>query len=124
MSKNVTTENKTTAPSVDAPDSIIRKIQKLLELANSPNENEAASAQGRAQELLQQYNLEVAIVKETAVAGGTVVIEEKREETKVNRSAAYQWQRDLWKTLATANFCFHWVMDEFTGKWSKSTWSR
>lgn len=37
--------------------SIIEKIQKLLQLANSPNESEARSATNKANELLIKYNL-------------------------------------------------------------------
>lgn len=37
--------------------SIMEKIQKLLSLANSDNENEAKMATARANELLIKYNL-------------------------------------------------------------------
>jgi hypothetical protein len=36
---------------------VIEKIRKLLALSKSPNEHEAALADARAQELLQQHNL-------------------------------------------------------------------
>lgn len=106
-----------------ANDSIIRRIQKLLELANTNNndqEAEASSAMAKVQELLAQHNLDLAIVKDTAVAGGVKQVEEKREKTKVNRSAMYEWQRELWRTIAEANFCFHWVSNERTGKLSRN----
>jgi hypothetical protein len=38
---------------------LIEKIQKLLALATSPNENEAKAASAKAQELMIKYNLEV-----------------------------------------------------------------
>lgn len=101
------------APTTD--NSIIARIQKLLSLANSPNEAEAALAMARAQELLAKHNLDFALVQDTYVAGGTKdAPEEKREKTKVtNRSAKYHWQRELWATLCESNFCWHWIVDIF-----------
>lgn len=97
---------------------IIRKIQKLLNLANNPNEQEASAAMGKAQELLAKYNLEFATVKEAQVQGGIAqqAAPEKREKTKMNRSAQYLWQRKLWSTLAESNFCFHWITHVYEGK--------
>ena len=45
----------------------------------------------KAQELLAKYNLDLAIVEDSPVAGGTVTIKEKRERTKLDRTALYQW---------------------------------
>lgn len=44
-------------------DKIIERIQKLLSLANSPNEEEAKSATNKANELLLKYNLSMQSVK-------------------------------------------------------------
>lgn len=44
---------------------IIEKIRKLLALAGSPNEHEAALALQRAQELMARYNIEYADLKES-----------------------------------------------------------
>lgn len=93
---------------------IIAKIQKLLALGQSSNEAEATLAMARAQELLAKYNLEYAQVADAHVAGGTV--EEKREKTRISRSAKYAWQVQLWKAIAEANFCWHWVVEVFEGK--------
>ncbi len=114
---NLTTETIT-------PDTndIIRKIQKLLALGQSPNEAEAALAMARAQTLLAKYNLDCAMVTETHVAGGTVgAPEEKREKTRISRSAQYRWQRDIWKAIAEANFCWHSIVEVFEGKRGKGT---
>lgn len=46
-------------------DSILKKIQKLLNLANSDNENEAKMATNRANELLVKHNLSLQQVKDT-----------------------------------------------------------
>lgn len=42
-----------------ADDKVIDKIRKLLALATSPNEHEAASAAAKAQDLMQEYDLSV-----------------------------------------------------------------
>jgi hypothetical protein len=102
-------------------ESIVRKIQKLFSLAQSPNEAEASLAMATAQALLAQYNLEAAVVRGAHVAGGTVAQEpEKRERTKIPYSAFYMYQRLLWRTIAEANFCWYWVADT-TEEYNKRT---
>lgn len=95
-------------------DSVVRKIQLLLNLGqhSSANEHEAAIAMAKAQELLAQYNLELHEVQGQKVKGGTAEREpEKREKTKIDRSAMYGWQRELCKAIAEANFCFYWYRE-------------
>jgi hypothetical protein len=93
-------------------DKIVRKIQLLLNLGNkATNENEAALAMGRAQELLAKYNLDMATIKAAEVEGGTAPQKEKREQTKIDRSAMYKWQRDLCRSIAEANYCWYWVAE-------------
>lgn len=48
---------------MNSRDKLIQKIQKLLELSSSPNENEAAQASAKVLELLQQHNLNEAEVR-------------------------------------------------------------
>lgn len=98
-------------------DSIIRKIQLLLHLGahktghdGASNENEAAVAMAKAQELMVKYNLDMAVIGSANVEGGTVAQEEeKRERMKTSRSAMYKWQEELCATICEANFCWHWV---------------
>lgn len=105
---------------------IIRKIQKLLALGQSPNEAEANLAIAMAQEMLAKHNLDFAMVQDTYVAGGTASApEEKREKVRVSRSAKYRWQQDLWRAICEANFCWHSIVWVFEGKrGTKSTTSR
>lgn len=104
---------------------IIRKIQKLFSLAQSPNEAEATLAMNRAQALLAQYNLDSAMVMGTVVAGGTVApAPEKREKTRMNRSAQYEWQRMIWRVISEANFCFHSIIEVYEGKRGKAGGSK
>ena len=94
-------------------DSIIRRIQKLLALGKGrgATEGEASNAMDMAMDLLAKYNLDMAVIQETAVAGGTVVAKEKREKSKINKSAMYGWQKDLCRVIAECNYCWHWVQE-------------
>lgn len=78
--------------------SLLEKINKLLALANSPNENEAALAAEKATELLTKYNLTIADLgpgEEEDVTTGTV------ETTR--RYVA--WKMLILAGIATANGC-------------------
>lgn len=92
---------------------IIRKIQALLNLGKrATNENEAALAMSRAQELLAKYNLDMAVIEATAADGGAAQPKEKREQTKIDHSAMYKWQRNLCRAMAEASFCFYWTLED------------
>lgn len=92
---------------------IVAKIQKLLEMASRSqgNEQEAAVAMDKAQELLAKYNLDLATIqdhkdKSKAEADG------KRGYANISRSAMYEWQRELVGTIAECNFCIAWITQE------------
>jgi hypothetical protein len=87
-------------------DEVLERIKKLLNLAaKNPNENEAASAAAKAQELLARYNLDAATVENSAA-----VKDGKREEAKVD-GGFYSYQRELWDSVAKLNFCLYWTQD-------------
>ena len=96
-------------------DSIVRKIQLLLNLGqrSEGNEAEAAAAMARAQELLARYNLDLFTVQDKVVAGGTAEreVESKRDYASGKRSAMYKWQQKLVRALAEANFCVYWAVE-------------
>lgn len=93
-----------------APESVLKKIQALLNLSNkNDNSNEAASAAAKAQELLEEWNLDVAALENAASFDG------KREDEKV-KGGFYRWQRDLWKSVAELHFCIYFV----TEVWDKN----
>lgn len=80
----------------------VRRVEKLLKLAaKNPNQNEAAAATAKAQEILAQYNLDMATVE--ANSGDTG----KREEAKT-KGGLYHYQRDMWRAVADLNFCMYW----------------
>jgi hypothetical protein len=90
----------------DNMDKIIDKIQKLFELANSPNESEAASAMAKAHELLQKYNLSMDAVTEKGEAPG-VITEDFGKADRV-------WELTLVNAIAKANYCGMFRFSTFT----------
>lgn len=79
----------------------IRKIEKLLALAgNNPNEAEAAAAAAKVQELLAQYNLDMASL-------GDAPTDKSRADDRL-KGGLYKWQRKLWRSVAELNFCMYW----------------
>jgi hypothetical protein len=96
-------------------DSVVRKIQLLLNLAarSEGNEAEAAAAMARAQEILAKYNLDLATVQDKVVTGGTAEreAESKRDYALSKRSAMYKWQQNLVRAIAEANYCIYWIAE-------------
>jgi hypothetical protein len=91
----------------ESMEKVVERIQKLLNLAaKNPNEAEAAAAASKAQELLTRYNLDVATVENESGRDG------KREQAAVD-GGFLQHQRDLWKSVAQLNFCFHWTQRQW-----------
>lgn len=78
---------------------IIEKIQKLLALGQSPNENEAKLAVSRAQELLLKYNLKMS---EITNDGGETPVEEQVID-KMGHIA--NWKLNLLEHISKHNFC-------------------
>ena len=84
----------TTRHSMDHEDKYKRKLDKLLSLAKSPNEHEAALAAARAQALMMEHGI-------TLNGKGLDV-----DEWLVNFSKqAENWRRVLWHGIAEANAC-------------------
>jgi hypothetical protein len=85
----------------EVSEKIIERIKKLLALANNnPNEAEAQSAAAKAQEMLEQHNLDVAAIGHTAQG-------RPRKDQK-QKGGLYGWQRKLWENVAKLNFCHYW----------------
>jgi uncharacterized protein DUF2786 len=110
-------------------ESIVRKIQLLLNLASrvEGNEAEAAAAMGKAQELLAQHNLDLSTVQDAVVAGGTNQTKEevKRERVEAKRNATYEWTRRLVKAVAEANYCVYFCRDVRTeSKSGRAKWAK
>src|SRR4029453_15061877 len=78
-------------PRVADSDPVIDRIRKLLALAGSPNEAEAALASQRAQELLAKHNLEIGVVDRA----GTRDIEEMETELSVDNGVSWNYVWDV-----------------------------
>ncbi|HLY75797.1 MAG TPA: DUF2786 domain-containing protein [Planctomycetota bacterium] len=86
-----------------APQDVIERIQKLLNLAaKNPSAEEAAAASAKAQELLQKYNLDAALIERHSGKS------DKREDLKL-RGGFYEYQQSLWSAVARLNFCIYWT---------------
>ena len=70
--------------------SIEERIRKLLALADSPNENEAAAAAEKAQALMLRYGIELATI--AAAAGERLAVDEHVIEGKLIRGGGC-WPR-------------------------------
>ena len=91
-------------------DKIVEKVKKLLALANhaNTNENEAALAMEKVQEILSSYNLTISQVESSTNGGGNKP-GEVRTRTESDRSAMYEYQRNLMNAIADAHFCIYFV---------------
>ena len=108
---------------------IVRKIQLLLNLAEraAGNEQEAAAAMAKAQELLAKHNLDLSTVQDAAVAGGTnqTAADVKREKIEAKRNATYEWTRRLVKAISEANYCVYFCRDvPIKSKSGKTRWAK
>jgi hypothetical protein len=83
-------------------ENVVGLIQKLLALSKSPNENEAAAAMAKAQELLIKYNLDMATVQ-------TPTKQDSDEAGMMNEIVDFsdfeKWQSILINAVSTRNFC-------------------
>ena len=69
---------------------ILKKVKGLLELSNSPNENEAANAMAKAMALLRKHNLELSEAE--SFNEDDVIIEDGDKSTARNTVPAWeQW---------------------------------
>ena len=84
---------------MDTKTPIIEKIKKLLALANSSNEHEAALAAGHAQRLLSEHNLAMADIEASHKPDSA-----DRVETTVSRTLS-KWLRHLSAGVSTAFDC-------------------
>jgi Protein of unknown function (DUF2786) len=79
-------------------DKLVDKVRKLLALAGSSNEHEAARAAEKAQAILAEYNLSMTDVKST----------DEKEDLKIDKSIvtdSVPWRRRLGVAVAQMYFC-------------------
>lgn len=83
---------------------ILDRITKLLALATSPNEHEAAAAAAKAQEILTEHNLRLEDIKSEHKSPDMPI--EQVEIDSYGRRV--YWKGFLASALADANFCAMW----------------
>lgn len=77
---------------------LVAKIKALLETKGC-TEAEAQARVAKAQELLEKYNLDMAVLGQSGKGA-------QRSDTK-NSGGLYSWQRKLWQAVAELNFCYY-----------------
>lgn len=81
---------------------LLETAEKLFRLAGkNPNQNEAAAAASKAQEILDRLNLDMSVLEQ----GGSEKV--KRSDQRMD-GGLYQWQRNLWHSIAKLHFCYYW----------------
>lgn len=99
--RDLTPMTDTTA--ADKTAAVIERVKKLLALAQgNANENEAASASAMAQKLMEDHNIDMAVLGKSGK--GT----QGARSDKKEKGGLYGWQRDLWKACAELNMCVYW----------------
>ena len=83
---------------------IVDRITKLLALATSPNEHEAAAAAAKAQEILTEHNLRLEDIK-TEHKSPDIPIQQVEIDSSGRR---FYWKGSIANALANANFCTMW----------------
>lgn len=86
---------------------IIDRITKLIALATSSYEHEAAAAVTKAQELLMEHNLKLEDIK-TSQKSPDIPIEQS--EIDSNGRKVY-WKGFIANAIANANFCKMWWLE-------------
>jgi hypothetical protein len=95
----------------EVPENVLMKIQKLLALSTSSNENEAALAAAKAQELMFRYELATADVN-----GIEIDVEPVQKSDKVTINEGHRgvnWKMDVMGALVNTSFC-KWVVGWYT----------
>lgn len=90
----------------------LRRVRKLLALANSPNPHEAAVAAARAQALIEQHRLQAWIEADTRAKDPSAGIVDARDEPLERSKRLRKWKIALASVLAAHNGCFAYVLDD------------
>lgn len=93
----------------DRTAAVIERVKKLLALAQgNANEHEASAASAMAQKLMEDYNIDMAVLGKSGK--GT----QGARSDKKEKGGLYGWQRDLWKACAELNMCVYWSLKGLT----------
>lgn len=84
------------------------KVRKLLELANSDNEHEAAAAAARAQAIMDRYQIETAMLGAAIESEDEAIVDfesDPLEDADGKTPTALAWRSTLVHALVKANAC-------------------
>jgi hypothetical protein len=85
---------------------VIERAKKLLALAqNNDNEAEAAAASAKFTKLMEDHNLDMAVLGKSGKGHQGAPRADKKQ-----KGGLYGWQRELWKSCAQLNMCVYWSL--------------
>lgn len=94
----------TDTTAADKTAAVIEKVKKLLAMAQgNANEHEASNASAMAQKLMEDHNIDMAVLGKSGKGTQGAPRSDKKE-----KGGLYGWQRDLWKACAELNMCVYW----------------
>jgi len=97
-------------PDQDKTNAVIERVKKLLALAaGNANEHEASAASAMAQRLMEDHNIDMAILGKSGKGHQGAARKDQKE-----KGGLYGWQRDLWKACAELNMCVYWSIKGLT----------
>lgn len=104
----------------EVSDAMLKRIRALLAMSRgNANENEAAVAAAKAQELLLQYNLSIDDVEQRDSTGKVI------EDGDLLTSSSNPWRRDLAVAIASLYFCdYYWQHVRFKAPHRKRPYIR
>jgi len=86
-------------------EAVLKRIKKLLALATSSNEHEAALAASKAQALMFQHNLEMAAISGVDLSPDVTKVIRERVKAGATPGTGTQWRVDLADAVASYGFC-------------------
>lgn len=85
---------------------VIARAEKLLALSrNNDNEAEAAAASAKFTKLMEDHNLDMAVLGKSGKGHQGAPRSDKKQ-----KGGLYGWQRALWKSCAELNMCVYWSL--------------
>lgn len=96
----------TSSGSKEATADILHRVRSLLERAeNSTFAAEAATCAAKAQDLLHEYNIDLASLLTEDIRGETVGVTEERYFFRDRRQNRNRWKQELFHSVAQTHYC-------------------
>lgn len=109
-----------TAEQIANDQDLVDKIGKLLAVAASTkNDAEREAFEARAFSLMEANNLDMAAIEQ----GGSSAKAARRADEKL-KGGLYQFQRDIFKAVASLHFCMYWCLRTYDADKTSAYWAR